>query len=221
MDMSLSVICEENMKVIKIEEFSKTKIKIIFESMEEIILYKADLRRYHIEEGQDLQIEQVNVLMRELLPRRAKMRCMKLLQSKDYTEGEIRAKLVNDGYPQSVIDEAVQYLYGYKYLDDERYVKLYYQSRSMRKSKKQIIIDLQQKGISKDTIIGVLEQDFDIDTEGGDKYCICKWLFKKKYDDDNFTYEEKEKVKTSLYRKGFQINDINQCMHNFSWKKCK
>lgn len=206
------------MKVIQIEEFSKTKSKIIFEDMEAIVLYKADLRRYHIEEGLELQNKQINVLMQEVLPYRAKTRCMKLLQSKDYTEGEIRKKLINDGYPQKIIDDAVEYLYGYHYLDDERYVKLYYQSRSIRKSKNQIIMDLQQKGIPKEQIVRVLDQNSEVDAEGGDIYCIRKLLVKKKYDDSSFTYEEKEKIRASLYRKGFQINDINQCMQNFYWE---
>lgn len=206
------------MKVIKIEEFSRTKNRIILEDMEPIVLYKADMRRYKIEEGIELQNKQIDVFMQELLPNRAKDRCMKLLQNKDYTEEEIRKKLVNDGYPRPIIEDTIQYLYGYHFLNDERYVKLYYQSRNMRKSKKHIILDLQQKGISKDMIEHVLEQISETDSEGGDKYCIQKLLTKKKYNDSSFSYEEKEKIRASLYRQGFQIDDINQCMRDFCWE---
>lgn len=206
------------MKIIEIEEFTRAKCKIIFEDYSFIVLYKKDLQRYHLSEGIDLDIRQFRLLMEEILPHRAKARCMKLLQSKDYTEGEIRKKLQRDGYPQSVIDIAVEYLYGYHYLDDERYVKLYYQSRSMRKSRKQIILDLQQKGISKDIIIRIMEQNKSDETDSDELQCIRKLLWKKKYNDSEASMEAKEKIRAYLFRKGFEINDINFCMRDFSGK---
>ncbi len=206
------------MNIIEIEEFTKAKYKIIFEDCSYIVLYKKDLQRYHLSEGVELDIRQFRVLMEEILPHRAKTRCMKLLQSKDYTEGEIRKKLQGDGYPQSVIDTAVEYLYGYHYLDDERYVKLYYQSRCMRKSRKQIILDLQQKGIAKEIILRVMEQNKSEESDADELQCIRKLLWKKKYNDSEATLELKEKVKVYLFRKGFEINDINFCMRDFSWE---
>lgn len=206
------------MKVIKIEECSKTKCRVILENEETIILYKADLKRCHIKEGSNVTKEQLRAWIEEVLPHRARARCLKLLQSKDYTEYEIRKKLYGDGYPDTVISEAIQYLYGYHYLDDERYVKLYYQSRVMRKSTKQIVLELQQRGVKKEIIDRVLEEVREENPDGGDLLCIQRLLVKKKYDDNSFTYDEKEKMKASLFRKGFQINDINRCMQNFSWK---
>ena len=205
------------MKVIKIEEFSKTKSKVIIEETEPLVLYKADLRRYHIQEGINLEKKQINVLLEEILPYRAKARCMKLLQSRDYTEYEIRKKLITDGYPDFVINEAVDYLYGYHYLDDIRYVKLYYQSKNCKKSKKQIIMELQRKGIAKETITSVLQEV--IGEEGKDDFpCIMQLLRKKHYIDEEASFEEKEKIRAYLFRKGFEINDINVCMRNFSWE---
>lgn len=204
------------MKINKIEEFSKTKCKVIIENACPLVLYKADLRRYNLAEGTILDKRQFKVLMEEILPYRAKARCMKLLQSRDYTEHEIRKKLSTDGYPTTVIDTAIQYLYGYHYLDDTRYVKLYYECKKIKKSKKQILIDLQQKGISKEVITSVMDNLSE--EECTDLNCIRSLLRKKKYIDNEASYEEKEKVKAYLFRKGFEINDINVCMRNFSWE---
>ena len=206
------------MKIIRIEEFSKTKIRIDTDENLVLVLYKADLRRYNLAEGTVLEPKQTELLLTEILPYRAKARCLKLLQSKDYTEEEIRRKLTGDGYPEAVIDVAVQYLYKFHYLDDERYVKLYYQSKCTGKSKKQIIQNLQQKGIRKDVILSVLETLEPEDSEGGDLYCIRKLLYKRKYNDEIADYDEKEKVKAYLFRKGFDISDINICMRKFSWE---
>ena len=43
-------------------------------------------------------------------------------------------------------------------------------------------------------------------------------FYKRKYNDEIADYEEKEKVKAYLFRKGFDISDINICMRNFSWE---
>lgn len=205
------------MKVIKIEEFSKTKCKVIIDEMVPLVLYKADLRRYQIQEGKMLEERQIKVLLDELLPYRAKMRCMKLLQSKDYTEYEIRKKLISDGYPETVIEDTVEYLYGYHYLDDSRYVKLYYESKSYKKSKKQIVTELQRKGIAKEIISNAL-WDVIGEEEHADFPCIMQLLRKKHYIDDEASFEEKEKMRAYLFRKGFEINDINVCMKKFSWE---
>ncbi len=208
----------EYMKIIKIEEFSKTKNKIITDENVSLVLYKADLRRYGLVEGMILETGQTEAFLKELLPHRAKARCLKLLQARDYTETEIRRKLTDDGYPEEVIEETVKYLYGFHYLDDEKYVRMFYRTKCTAKSRKQIVMELQRKGISKEVILGVLENMDSEETDGGDLYCIQKLLYKRKYIDETAEYEEKEKVKAFLFRKGFDISDINSCMRNFSWK---
>ncbi|MBO5082728.1 MAG: regulatory protein RecX [Lachnospiraceae bacterium] len=143
---------------------------------------------------------------------------MKLLQSKDYTETEIRSKLRGDGYPENVIKIAVEYLYSFHYLDDARYAEAYYRSRCVRKSKKQIIMELQQKGVNKELIIDTLESVCSDSPEEDELQCISKLLAKRKYNDNEADITEREKVKAYLFRKGFQIDNINSCMRNFDWK---
>lgn len=205
------------MKINEIEEFSKTKCKLIFEDFSSIVLYKKDLKRYSISKGVELSNTQLKLLMEEILPYRAKSRCMKLLQSKDYTEAEIRNKLRGDGYPEKVADIAVEYLYSFHYLDDKRYVEAYYSSRCVRKSKKQIILELQQKGINKELIVETLAGVCSDSPEEDELQCILKLLAKKKYNDCEADIKEREKVKAYLFRKGFQIDNINTCMRNFDW----
>ena len=206
------------MRVIKIEECSKTKCRIVFEDIMPVVLYKNDLKRYAIEEGGDFSEQQINILLKEILPHRAKARCMKLLQSRDYTEYEIRSKLQNDGYPLQVINEAVDYLYGFHYLDDTRYVEAYYRTYRNRKSRKQIVLDLQRKGIAKDNISNIINELTDLEEEREELVCIRKFLRKRKYSDREADCTEREKTKAYLFRKGFEVNDIILCMKDFEWK---
>lgn len=202
----------------EIQEFSKTKCKLIFEDFSAIVLYKKDLKRYSLSEGTEVSDKQMKLLMEEILPYRAKSRCMKLLQSKDYTETEIRGKLHTDGYPETVIEIAVAYLYSFHYLDDARYAEAYYRSRCLKKSRKQIIIELQQKGINKELIFDTLERVCSDAPEEDELQCISKLLIKKKYSDCEADLTEREKMKAYLFRKGFQIDNINNCMSKFDWK---
>lgn len=207
------------MKITEIKEFNKTKCEIIMEDEQKLVLYKGDLRRYDLKEGEEISEKQMNLLQEEILPKRAQERCLKLLQGKDYTEGEIRKKLCSDGYQETVIDKTIIFLRKYDYLNDIRYINLYYQCKSTRKSKKQIILDLQQKGIAKDLIHNVLQNIEQEEENSGDLYCIRKLLLKKRYEDSESTYEEKEKIKMYLFRKGFELSDINLCMKNFTCRE--
>lgn len=207
------------MKITEVKEYSKTKYEIITEDEQRMVLYKGDMRRYGLHEGGEINEEQISVLLHEILPKRARERCMKLLQGRDYAESEIRKKLISDGYPEQVIADAITFLQKYDYINDLRYIRLYYQSKSVRKSKKQIILDLQQKGIEKQLIQDALKDIVMEEGENRDLDCIRRLLFKKRYEDDEATYEIKEKMKMYLYRKGFELSDIVMGMKNFSFRE--
>ena len=69
--------------------------------------------------------------------RRAKLRALHLLTAMDRTEAKLREKL-QASYCEEAVEEAVAYVKSYGYLDDERYVKVYIESKSRTKSRKQI-----------------------------------------------------------------------------------
>lgn len=208
------------MKIIEIREVNKYKCKLFFEEEEPIVLYKKDLKRYSLEEGSVLADKQKEVLIKEILPYRAKARCMKLLQARDYTEAEMVSKLKEDGYPGVVIKDTIQYLKSYQYVDDKRYVGLFFNSKKNKKSKKAMIMELQRKGVPKELVMNVLNEMQCCDSESfSDKSCIYKFLYKKRYNDFESSYLEKEKVRAYLFRKGFEFEEINACMERFDWQK--
>ena len=56
--------------------------------------------------------------MKDVLLKRAKLRCMNLLKSRDYTEYQLRMKLRQGVYPEDIIDAAVAYVASYGYVND-------------------------------------------------------------------------------------------------------
>ena len=70
------------MTVTDIKEVTKSRVKIEIDRESSFVLYKGELRIYGIREGQDLTEENYNLIMKEVLPKRAKLRAMNLLKSR-------------------------------------------------------------------------------------------------------------------------------------------
>ena len=136
--------------------------------------------------------------------RRAKLRALHLLTAMDRTEAQLREKL-EVSYCEQAVEEAVAYVKNYGYLDDERYVKVYIESKSRTKSRKQIEQDLiYKKGVSKEAVYRGFEQAQMADVVE----VIQKYMQKKKIDPQTCDYEQKQKFFAYMMRKGFQIEEL-------------
>ena len=136
--------------------------------------------------------------------RRAKLCALHLLTAMDRTEAKLREKL-QASYCEEAVEEAVAYVKSYGYLDDERYVKVYIESKSRTKSRKQIEQELIfKKGVSKEAV----EKGFEQAEMADVVEVIQKYMQKKKIDPQNCDYEQKQKFFAYMMRKGFQIEEL-------------
>ena len=136
--------------------------------------------------------------------RRAKLRALHLLTAMDRTEARLREKL-QASYCEEVVEAAVEYVKSFGYLDDERYVKVYIESKSRTKSRKQIEQELIfQKGVSREAV----ERGFETAELADISEVIGKYMQKRKIDPENCDYEQKQKFFAYMMRKGFQIEDL-------------
>ena len=69
-----------SMLVTQVTELSKSRSIVYIDQEFAFVLYKGELRLYHIKEGQLLSEEDYRTIMQEVLPKRAKLRAMNLLQ---------------------------------------------------------------------------------------------------------------------------------------------
>jgi regulatory protein len=196
------------MLVIDIEEISKSKVKVGTDSGAAFSLYKSELRTYGIAKDREISEETYLTLMDEVLVKRAKLRCMNLLKSRDYTRYQLEGKLKSNCYPKEVIDKAIAYVMSYGYVDDLRYAVSYIGYKSSSKSSKQIKNELMRKGISKDDIEAAFMQCSDTGNITDETKLIERLLEKKKFDKKTATYEDKQKIIGFLYRKGFSLDMI-------------
>jgi len=112
-------------------------------------LYKSELPRYGIELDHTLKAATYQEIVGELLPKRAKARALHLLSGRRHAEGELRSKLLSGGYPRPVVEEAIEYVRSYGYLDDAAFARDYIRRHHKKRSKAHILYDLAAKGVER------------------------------------------------------------------------
>ena len=196
------------MTVTEIAEISKTKSKVFLDTDVCFALYKSEIRKYGIQKDAEISKACYDTIMKDVLLKRAKLRCMNLLKSRDYTEYQLRMKLRQGVYPQDIIDAAVAYVASYGYVNDFRYAQTYIEYAGKTKSKRQIENCLAGKGVSKDTIEQAYAQCAEEDSVTAEEELIDRLLDKKHFDREHATYEECQKMIGFLYRRGFALDKI-------------
>ena len=75
------------MIVTRIEEISKSKVRVTLDSEFSLVIYKGELKKYHITENEEFPQNQYELLL-TVLEKRAKLRCMNLLKSRQINSVE-------------------------------------------------------------------------------------------------------------------------------------
>ena len=205
------------MTITDIVELDKKRCKIFIDGEFAFVLYKGELREYDIKSGNEISESVYESINSEVLSKRAKLRAMNLLQKKDYTEKQLRDKLQEGLYSQELIDEAIDYVKSYRYLDDERFARDYITYHMEMRSRNRILQDLTGKGISKDVIISIMDELYSESEEAtGDIEAeqINKLLIKKHFDND-MDYKDKQKIMAFLIRRGYTMDSIRRAMEEF------
>lgn len=200
------------MRVTQIVELSKSRSKVYIDQEFAFVLYKGELRLYHVREGEEIAEDDYKTIMEEVLPKRAKLRAMNLLQSREYTTAQLRFKLEQGFYPDAVIEQAMEYVASFHYTDDLRYAVDYITYHESSRSRRRIEQDLQTKGISRK----IIEQAWNTWQEQGgmqDEMTMIKQLLvKKHYHPEEADYKERQRICAFLMRKGFRTEEIRKAL---------
>lgn len=200
------------MIVTELTDLGKGRYKVYIEEHPAFVLYRGELSRLGIREGEEITEETLREVREEILPLRAKKRAMNLLQKREYTEAVLREKLRDGEYPEACIDEALAYVESYGYVDDLRYARDFIVYNLERKSRIRIEQDLMRKGISRDTVHAVFEELEEEGTRQDEVSMIRNLLEKKNYDAKTADGQEKQRMYAFLYRRGFQADAINKAL---------
>lgn len=141
----------------------------------------------------------------------AKEKAVYYLQFSSKTESELRKKLAEQEFSPASIEYAIQFVKEHRYLDDEDYTRRYIERNGRKKSRKQMIFELSQKGVARE-IVDLVFEDMTLDEETQ----ILAILAKKNYAGEESDWETKQKIAAYLARKGFSYDAIMSAMHQFA-----
>ena len=192
----------------EIEDIAIEYVRSFLDGEKAFVLYRNEAYRMGIREGESLSEQAYAEIMQEILPKRARLRCMNILKSADKTEWQLRTKLRQGGYPKEIEDIAIEYVRSFHYIDDVRYAGYYIESRSQTKSKRQIVQELKAKGVSSEDIEAAYEQ-----AEGNsEEETILALAKKKRMNLENPTAEEQQKYYAFFMRKGFSYAAVRKVL---------
>ncbi len=203
------------MLVEDIIEISKIKFKVVLEDGIKLTLYKGEIKKYRIETGIDLSEEIYNEIEHTVLLKRAKKRALHLLEQMPRTEVQLRKKLEQNGYSQGNVEEAITYVKSFGYINDSIYAESYVRAHYDRKSRRELMFQLREKGIKEEDIIHALDH---IIAEQGESSAVQRAIRRRGIDLDNISEEQKTKLYGYLARKGFtyeEIKSVLECVQEY------
>lgn len=191
------------MRVTRIEECSKSRVRIFLDEEFAFALYKGELRSFGVCEGEELDGESFRAITEEVLPRRAKLRVMNLLQRREYTVQQLRDKLRAGGYPDGAIEEAMAYVAGCRYTDDLRYAANFIRRHEGSRSRRRMEQDLLGRGIDRRTIERAWAEWEAEGRSRNEQEVIRALLAKKGYEPQGAEVKERQRMYRFLVREGF------------------
>ena len=144
-----------------------------------------------------------------------KERAIYMITNYSKTEKQLRDKLKQGKkYTDEIIDETIKFLKKHNFINDENFAKRFIELHKNTYSIKVLKQKLYQKGIKKDLLDSIFDDDLEVDEEE----LIKKYLLKKCPDyferEKEMDPKERQKILSYLFRKGFsydKIADIMKC----------
>lgn len=212
--------------IVELRETKGKKVEVLLDGEAYCKCYRKDLVVAGIavaSEGQQTECfsQQLSVLETEVFLPRAKRRVLFLLEKKEYTEKELRKKLLADGYPKVTVDTVTEYVKELRYVNDTAFAERYALYLLPRCSERELIQKMLAKGFEKELIKEAVEnakETYRFEHEHAEEegrpelVAIRSFLRKKGYRPECCDEDKKKKLLAALYRKGFSFSDIKEVM---------
>lgn len=196
------------MLITKLEPFG-SRVKIYINNDFAFVLYKGEISKYGLKEGEEIPSNTYSVIMNKLFDR-GKERALYMLDKSYKTKRYIMDKLKAGLYPESIIDKVVAFLEEINLINDLRYAEMYIDYKRASKSKKQIVQDLYVKGVDKKLI----DQAFE-DSDFSDKESLEKYIEKRKNKYDLSDRKDIQKFYSYLVSKGYSYGDVKDALKDY------
>lgn len=140
--------------------------------------------------------------------------CLKLITIKDRTEKEIRNKLKEKNFDENIIEEEIEFLSNYGYINDKRYAEHFTSDAINIKKwgKSRIRMELIRRGVDRDIVDDTIENAF---SNADDDRLHTE--MKKRFSDADFgNMKERARIFNFYHRRGFSPDEIKGAMNRIS-----
>lgn len=197
------------MMITEIVPRGKLKMTVRTDGDLSFTLYKKELSRYSLREGDALSEDFLRDTLFPLLKNRAYSRSIHLLAARDYTEANLRRKLSEGGIPEPCLSETLDRLKSLHYLDDRRYAESFLRSCSRDRSRLQLLQGLLSRGVER----SLAEELLSSGVSGADEEAQAfRLLQKRHYDPETADRKEKQRHAAFLARRGYSWSLISRCL---------
>ena len=138
----------------------------------------------------------------------ARKKALALLLDMDRTESGLRDRLLRSGFSEEAAADALEYVRGYGYVDDERYARHYVEVSRAKKSLRRIEYELGKKGLSREQIDAAISESADLN----ERPLIRELALKKLRHMDSGDPSAMRKLAVYLGRQGFRTEDVMHVM---------
>lgn len=165
-----------------------------------------DLSNADIHIGQEISLEEIKILEERYLFAKAYNRSLDYLSRRARSIKEMKDYLLKKGYSIEIIDRIIEKLVDQRYLDDEQFAVMWVRDRNAIKprSLKQLQAELYKKGIEKESMEHVLEEQKNQELDNAVKLLVKKMKNPKNVD--------KQKQIAYLARLGFSYSVIRSAV---------
>lgn len=187
------------------KEDSSKNYAVFIDEEKEFTVLEHDIYKLGLYKGKEINKKELELLKHQAQFSYAKLAAVRYVSFKIRTAHEIRKKL-EQNYDAGIIDEIIDFLINNGYIDDGQYAEKFIKEKlkSKKYSKRYIKQQLKLKGIDENLI------DTNLSRADSNELESAKLLVKKKL--KARTKIDLVKIKQYLYRKGFDIDTINQAL---------
>lgn len=196
------------MKITYLAEYKGDTWEARLEGGERFYINRSVAEEYSLSEGMDLPLSALEQIKSADIVRKAKKRGLYLLGERSMCRGELLQKLTKT-YGAEIAEEAVEYIDGLGYINDEDYAPrlaeyLIHRKRfGIRRAKQEMI----KRGLDRELVENVLADlpEDELDEE-------LRALIEKKYYAKIGTYDDRRRTIAALMRRGYDYSAVKRCI---------
>ena len=202
-----------NYQIVSRTPKEKGRVQISLDNGESFDVYKGEAYRLSLFENNSITEEQYQQILQDVIGKRATKYAMYLLERQERTEKQLRDKLMQQGYPDVCIEQAIAYVKSYHYIDDLRYACVYIRYHQEKESRQKLITKLLMRGVCREDIELALEEEYHAD----ESTKIEELLRKKHYNAKEADEADYRRMVQFLLRRGFCTRDIYHVMGRYTY----